>query len=245
MTAEDERARELAGVDDPKGDGSGASGGRAEGGARDKKTKKERKPSLPVVIGDGIDSESDGGALQANGIVRLLSLWGPATPARYLSAQLATGKRLQIQMEPLGTFTPLWGAQDGAYKRLRCGVSTRLSHTLLIDRHCDATGLDPSDRTFTFTVRRDRPNQTAETVYAAFLIALLDEPIDPSWADWLWRRAQAKGEARPLSVWGTVLREAWECDVPRTLRADISAARAGESSYGPLPFPDPEGNAAA
>lgn len=212
---------------------------------RNKKTKSARKRSLPVVIGDGIDSESDGGALQANGVVRLLSLWGPATPARYLSAQLTTGKRLQIQMEPFGAFTPLWGAQNSAYKRLRRGVSTRLSHTLVIDHQCDATRLDPSDGAFTFTVRRDRPDQTAETVYAAFLIALLDEPIDPSWADWLWRRAQAKGEARPLSVWGTALREAWECDVPRTLRADISAARAGDSSYGPLPFPAPEGDTAA
>ncbi len=97
--------------------------------------------------------------------------------------------------------------------------------------------MSAGERTFVVTLRRDRPDQTAETVYTAFLIALLDEPVDPAWAEWLWRRARAKGEARPLTVWGPVLREAWECDVPTTLRADISAARVGDSPYGELSIP--------
>ncbi len=37
-----------------------------------------------------------------------------------------------------------------------------------------------------------------------------------------------------------MLREAWECDVPTELRADISAARAGDSPYGGLPLPEAE-----
>ena len=196
--------------------------------------------TLPVIVGDGIQVESDGGVIQANGNVRLVSLWGAAKTARYLTAQLATGKRLDVQTEPLGPWTPLWGQKEGSYKRLRRGVSARLSHTLLIERECDATRLDGRDRTFTFTLRRDRPDQTAETIYTAFLIALLDEPLALAWAAWLWRRARAKGEARPLVVWAPVLREAWECDVPSTLRADISAARAGDSPYGNLPMLDIE-----
>ena len=193
---------------------------------------------LPVIHGDGITVESDGGAMQSNQILRLLSLWGPAKPARYLSAQIATGKRLEVQVTPpLGPFAPLWGDKDGAYKKLRRGISNRLTHTLIIGRGCDVTRLDPSDRTFIFTLRRDRPDQTAEAVYTAYLVALLDEPLDPSWAPWLWRRARARGEARPLTVWGSVIAEAWECDVPRTLRADITAARTDISPYGALPFP--------
>jgi len=193
---------------------------------------------LPVVAGDGLQSESDGGATRADGALRLLSLWGAASTARYLSAQLTTGKRLDVQTTPpLGPWEPLWGSKEGGYKRLRRGVSACLSHTLVLGRECDATRLDAGERTFVVTLRRDRPDQTAETVYTAFLIALLDEPVDPAWAGWLWRRARAKGEARPLTVWGPVLREAWECDVPTTLRADISAARAGNSPYGELPLP--------
>ncbi len=193
---------------------------------------------LPVVAGDGLQSESDGGAMRADGALCLLSLWGAASTARYLAAQLATGKRLDVQtLPPLGSWEPLWGSKEGGYKRLRRGVSTRLSHTLVLGRECDATRLNAGERTFVVTLRRDRPDQTAETVYAAFLITLLDEPVDPAWAEWLWRRARAKGEARPLTVWGPVLREAWECDVPATLRADISAARAGDSPYGELPAP--------
>ncbi len=193
---------------------------------------------LPVVAGDGLQSESDGGAMRADGALWLLSLWGAASTARYLSAQLTTGKRLDVQTTPpLGPWEPMWGSTEGGYKRLRRGVSTRLSHTLVLGRACDATRLGAGERTFVVTLRRDRSDQTAEEVYTAFLIALLDEPVDPAWAGWLWRRARAKGEARPLMVWGPVLREAWECDVPMTLRADISAARAGDSPYGDLPIP--------
>jgi len=195
-------------------------------------------PMLPVVAGDGLQIESDGGATRVDGALRLLSLWGAASTARYLAAQLTTGKHLDVQTTPpLGPWEPLWGSKDGGYKRLRRGVSARLSHTLVLGRECDATRLDAGERTFVVTLRRDRPDQTAEEVYTAFLIALLDEPVDPVWAEWLWRRARAKGEARPLTVWGPVLREAWECDVPATLRADISAARAGDSPYGELPIP--------
>ena len=194
---------------------------------------------LPVVAGDGLQSESDGGAMRTDGALRLLSLWGAASTARYLSAQVTTGKRLDVQTTPpLGPWVPMWGSTEGGYKRLRRGVSARLSHTLVLGRACDATRLGVGERTFVVTLRRDRPDQAAEEIYTAFLIALLDEPVDPTWAEWLWRRARAKGEARPLVVWGPVLREAWECDVPLTLRADISAARAGDSPYGPLPFPD-------
>ncbi len=197
------------------------------------------KAMLPVVVGDGLQIESDGGAMRADGTLHLLSLWGPASPARYLAAQLAIGKRLDIQLAPpVSPFTPLWGSTDRAYKKLRRGVTARLSHTLVIARACDATRLDAGERTFLVTLRRDRPDQAAEEVYTAFLIALLDEPVAPAWAGWLWRRARAKGEARPLVVWGPALREAWECDVPATLRADISAARAGDSPYGPLTVPD-------
>ena len=194
---------------------------------------------LPVVAGDGLQSESDGGAMQADGALRLLSLWGVASTARYLSAQLSTGKRLDVQSTPpLGPWTALLGSKEGGYKRLRCGVSARLSHTLVLGRACDATRLGAGERGFVVTLRRDRPHQVAEEVYTAFLIALLDEPVAPAWAGWLWRRARAKGEARPLAVGGPVLREAWECDVPTGLRADISAARAGDSPYGELPVPD-------
>jgi len=193
---------------------------------------------LPVVAGDGLQIESDGGATRADGTLRLLSLWGAASTARYLSAQLSTGKRLDVQATPpLGSWEPLWGSKEGGYKRLRRSVSARLSHTLVLGRECDATRLGTGERSFVVTLRRDRPDQTAETVYTAFLIALLDEPVDPAWAGWLWRRARAKGEARPLTVWGPVLREAWECDVPATLRADISAVRTGDSPYGELPVP--------
>jgi len=196
---------------------------------------------LPVVAGDGLQSESDGGAMRADGALRLLSLWGAASTARYLAAQLSTGKRLDVQtLPPLGSWEPLWGNKEGSYKRLRRGVSARLSHTLVLGRECDATRLGAGERTFVVTLRRDRPDQVAEEVYTAFLIVLLDEPVDPEWAGWLWRRARAKGEARPLAVWGPVLREAWECDVPTTLRADISAARAGDSLYGALPLPEAE-----
>lgn len=197
------------------------------------------RPALPVVAGDGIQIESDGGVRCMDGTLRLLSVWGAAKTARYLAAQLATGKRLDVQTEPLGPWGALWGGKDASYKRLRRSVSARLSHTLVIGRACDATRLDGEERTFVVTLRRDRPEQ-AETIYTAFLIALLDEPLDPSWAGWLWRRARAKGEARPLVVWGPVLREAWECDLPATLRTDISAARAGDSSYGELPVPRAE-----
>ncbi len=196
---------------------------------------------LPVVAGDGLQSESDGGAMRADGALCLLSLWGAASTARYLSAQLSTGKRLDVQaIPPLGPWEPLWGGKEGGYKRLRRGVSAHLSHTLIIGRECDATRLGANERAFVVTLRRDRPDQVAEEIYTAFLTALLDEPVDPAWAGWLWRRARAKGEARPLAVWGPVLREAWECDVPATLRADISAARAGDSPYGALPLPEAE-----
>lgn len=197
--------------------------------------RKKRQAALPIVAGDGIQVESDGGVMHSNGSVGLVSLWGAAKTARYLTAQLATGKRLEVQTEPLGPWMPLWGIKDGGYRRLRRGVSSRLSHTLLIGHECDATRLNDSDRTFSFTLRRDQLDQTAEIVYTAFLITLLSEPLDPAWAEWLWRRARAKGEARPLVVWAPVLREAWECDVPTTLRADISAALAGTSPYGALP----------
>ncbi len=208
-------------------------------GTAGKGDKARPRRMLPVVAGDGLQSESDGGAMRADGALRLLSLWGAASTARYLAAQLSTGKRLDIQtLPPLGSWEPLWGSKEGGYKRLRRGVSARLSHTLVLGRECDATRLGMGERTFVVTLRRDRPDQAAEEVYTAFLIALLDEPVDPSWAGWLWRRARAKGEARPLAVWGPVLREAWECDVPATLRADISAARAGDSPYGELPVPD-------
>src|SRR5579875_1333856 len=224
-----------------KGERDGVVGDRAEPGAAGKGATKGAtahmgKAMLPVVVGDGLQIESDGGAMRADGTLHLLSLWGPASPARYVAAQLATGKRLDIQMAPpVSPFTPLWGSKDGAYKKLRRGVSQRLSHTLVIGRACDATRLGAGERHFLVTLRRDRPDQTAEEVYTAFLIALLDEPVAPEWAGWLWRRARAKGEARPLVVWGPALREAWECDVPTTLRADISAARAGDSPYGDLP----------
>lgn len=227
-----------------EGERDGDVGDRAAPSAAGKAAKKgatahKGKAMLPVVVGDGLQIESDGGAMRADGTLHLLSLWGPASPARYLAAQLATGKRLDIQLAPpVSPFTPLWGSTDRAYKKLRRGVSARLSHTLVIARACDATRLDAGERSFLVTLRRDRLDQTAETVYTAFLIALLDEPVTPAWAEWLWRRARAKGEARPLVAWGPALREAWECDVPTTLRADISAARAGDSPYGALPLPE-------
>jgi len=239
-TAED--ARHAAAPDDGALVAEGTPPAQAEANKRGKAGKGDKERSggmLPVVAGDGLQSESDGGAMGADGALRLLSLWGAASTARYLSAQLVTGKRLDVQATPpLGPWTPLWGNKEGGYKRLRRGVSARLSHTLVLGRACDATRLGVGERTFVVTLRRDRPDQAAEEIYTAFLIALLDEPVDPTWAEWLWRRARAKGEARPLVVWGPVLREAWECDVPLTLRADISAARAGDSPYGPLPFPD-------
>jgi len=218
----------------------------AKEGKAGKGEKGRGKPMLPVIAGDGLQSESDGGAMRADGTLQLLSLWGAASTARYLSAQLTTGKRLDVQtLPPLGSWEPLWGSKEGGYKRLRRGVSARLSHTLVLGRECDATRLGAGERTFVVTLRRDRPDQAAEEVYTAFLIALLDEPVDPAWAGWLWRRARAKGEARPLTVWGPVLREAWECDAPATLRVDISAARAGDSPYGALPIPDLEAGADA
>lgn len=235
MGADTGPVRAMDGVSVPVGDDISAPDQDGETATSDTKERKKRRAMLPVVVGDGIQIESDGGALQATGVLGFLSLWGPATPARYLSAQLVTGKRLEVQMEPLGPFTPFYAMKDGAYKRLRRGVSARLSHTLVIERRYDATRLGASDRTFAFTLRRDRPEQTADTIYTAFLIAMLDEPIDPTWAGWLWRRAQARGEARPLTVWGTIIRETWECDIPTTLRGDISAARAGTSPYGDLP----------
>ncbi len=236
-TAQDERD---AGTRNDGAEGTeGAPCEAIKNGKAGKGDKGRSRGMLPVVAGDGLQVESDGGAMRADGALRLLSLWGAASTARYLSAQLSTGKRLDIQATPpLGPWEPLWGAKDGGYKRLRRGVSARLSHTLVLGRECDATRLGAGERTFVVTLRRDRPDQTAEIVYTAFLIALLDEPVDPAWAEWLWRRARAKGEARPLTVWGPVLREAWECDVPTTLRADISVARAGDSPYGPLPVPD-------
>ncbi len=234
-----EDARHPATLDSGAPVAEGAFCDTAKKGKAGKGDKGRSRGMLPVVAGDGLQIESDGGATRADGTLRLLSLWGAASTARYLSAQLATGKRLDVQAAPpLGPWEPLWGSKDGGYKRLRRGVSARLSHTLVLGRECDATRLDVGERTFVVTLRRDRPDQTAETVYTAFLIALLDEPVDPAWAAWLWRRARAKGEARPLTVWGPVLREAWECDVPATLRADISAARAGDSPYGELSIPD-------
>lgn len=239
MTVDEATTRDST-APDPVSPGGGGGDGTAVGAAG-KAAKKgavthKAKAMLPVVVGDGLQIESDGGAMRADGALHLLSLWGPASPARYLAAQLATGKRLDVQLAPpVSPFTPLWGSKDAAYKKLRRGVSQRLSHTLVIGRACDATRLDGRERSFLVTLRRDRPDQTAEQVYTAFLIALFDEPVAPQWAAWLWRRARAKGEARLLVVWGPVLREAWECDVPTTLRADISAARAGDSPYGDLP----------
>ena len=236
-TAEDERHPAV--VDDAALGSEGTPLKAIKKGKTDKGNKERSGGMLPVVAGDGLQSESDGGAMRADGTLRLLSLWGAASTARYLAAQLVTGKRLDVQATPpLGPWEPVWGSTEGGYKRLRRGVSARLSHTLVLGRACDATRLGVGERTFVVTLRRDRPDQTAEGIYTAFLIALLDEPVDPAWAGWLWRRARAKGEARPLVVWGPVLREAWECDVPVTLRTDISAARAGDSPYGPLPFPD-------
>ncbi len=243
MIMDEEMTRDGAASDPTPAEGEkdGNVGGGAPPRVTGKAVKKgaathKGKAMLPVVVGDGLQIESDGGAMRADGALHLLSLWGPASPARYLAAQLATGKRLDIQMTPpVSPFTPLWGSTDAGYKKLRRGVSPRLSHTLVLARACDATRLDGRERRFLVTLRRDRPDQTAEDVYTAFLIALLDEPVAPAWAPWLWRRARAKGEARPLVVWGPALREAWECDVPTTLRADLSAARGGDSSYGELP----------
>jgi len=236
-TAQDEH--DAGARDDGAPSAEGTPGAATKNGKASKGDHRKGTPMLPVVAGDGLQIESDGGATRADGALRLLSLWGAASTARYLSAQLTTGKRLDVQtVPPIGPWEPLWGSKEGGYKRLRRGVSARLSHTLVLGRECDATRLDAGERSFVVTLRRDRLDQTAETVYTAFLIALLDEPVDPAWAGWLWRRARAKGEARPLTVWGPVLREAWECDVPATLRADISAARAGDSPYGELPVLD-------
>ncbi len=238
-TGEDHRSPPALVDEAPVAEGALCTGTKKGTAGKGNKGDKERAGGmLPVIAGDGLQIESDGGAMRADGALRLLSLWGAASTARYLSAQLATGKRLDVQtVPPLGPWEPLWGNKEGGYKRLRRGVSARLSHTLLLGRECDATRLDAGERAFVVTLRRDRPDQAVEEVYTAFLIALLDEPVDPTWAGWLWRRARAKGEARPLMVWGPVLREAWECDVSTTLRVDISAARMGDSPYGALPFP--------
>lgn len=81
-----------------------------------------------------------------------------------------------------------------------------------------------------------RDEDAAPLLHYRYLTRRLDVPLHPSWADWLWERAVASGEARPLDTLGI---HAWRCvpDVDalttalgRALRGHWIAVPSGDSA---------------
>lgn len=83
------------------------------------------------------------------------------------------------------------------------------------------------------------PRRAGETptLHHRFLDRRMALPLAPAWADWLWARALATGEARPLELYcaSGVIGAAYRCEpyVAALERALSLAVRAGE-----LPAPD-------
>jgi hypothetical protein len=82
---------------------------------------------------------------------------------------------------------------------------------------------------FVLLPRRDAE---ARTLHHRFLDRRVALPLAPAWADWLWTRALATGEARPLECHSAsgVVGAAYRCepDVAALERALSLAVRAGE-----------------
>lgn len=81
-----------------------------------------------------------------------------------------------------------------------------------------------------------RPDEPVAALHHRFLDRRVALPLAPAWADWLWARALACGEARPLDCHSAsgVIGAAYRCepDVAALERALSVAVRAGE-----LPVP--------
>lgn len=163
-----------------------------------------------------------------------LGLVGPRQGLEAIWANLIQGREAVIAPRVLGgghfcALAPLgagmWKSQTAAL--VEAGGTHRILRPVLA--HYLDTRPD-----FVLLPRRD---EEAPTLHHRFLDRRVALPLAPAWAAWLWARALATGEARPLECHAAsgVIGAAYRCepDVAALERALALAVRAGE-----LPAPD-------
>lgn len=164
----------------------------------------------------------------------VLGLVGTRQPLEAIWANLIQGREAVITPGPLGRgrFCALAPLGAGGWKSQTAALNEASgAHRLLrpVVTHYLDTRPD-----FVLLPRRD---DEARALHHQFLDRRVALPLAPAWADWLWMRALATGEARPIESYSAsgVIGAAYRCepDIAALEQALSRAVRAGE-----LPAPD-------
>lgn len=146
----------------------------------------------------------------------VLSLFGAKTSVQAIAAALAN-RNSDVTLAENGETREVYLA-TGDYrlfaKTLPCGAHQVLViNTGALLKHCAPPCF--------YLISRGGEEQL-QSRYFSYLDRLVPVPILPSWAGWLWRRAQEKGEIEALDGYRLT---AYECQVdPEALKEDLSQA---------------------
>lgn len=186
-------------------------------------------PEMPRVAGGGVSAYSNAFALAEHETWAdqlefwFLSLLGPQQSVKSLWAQLIKGQLMTIAWDEahqtrMARLAPL--GKDGWHRALLALPSAAAYQLVLVPDQALAASDDAG-----FLLLPRQPEDAPRT-YWRRLNRGTDLPLAPGWADWLWQRALALGEAAPLAARGLC---AYRCrtDLAR-LAADVgNAVRVG------------------
>lgn len=183
--------------------------------------------NLLTIRAGGFTATVDGCARDENELW-FLSMLGHQQSVRAIWARLVKGEAGFLSAddrggEPLQLAREAWGTWKFTGMRLPSGSSY---HGILVPELASYN----SDRgDFLLLVREQ---DVAAHLHYRFLARRLDLPLHLSWAEWLWRRGLASGEAEELESVGL---SAWRCrPIQDALRNDVGdAARRRELNLEP------------
>lgn len=151
-----------------------------------------------------------------------LSLLGPQQALKAIWARLLRGEVATLSREALGQarFCALAPEGPRAWRSFTARLPGTGGHQLVLLPEAARHAAARDD-----FLLLPRTADEAATLHARFLDRRVDLPLHASWADWLWARAVAVGEAVALEAEGIL---AYRCaPQPAPLAADLSAAVAG------------------
>lgn len=151
-----------------------------------------------------------------------LSLLGPQQALKAIWARLLRGEVATLSREALGQarFCALAPEGPRAWRSFTARLPGAGGHQLVLLPEAARHAAARDD-----FLLLPRAVDEAPALHARFLDRRVDLPLHEGWADWLWARALAVGEAIALEAAGTL---AYRCAPrPAALAADLSAAVAG------------------
>jgi hypothetical protein len=193
--------------------------------------------SLPIIKANGFTVVSDAGAAGPDGALHLLSLLGRKPAVEAVSAACLTGRGAVVYPSPQQAGFDAHAPRGWEFRQIARRLPSGDAHLLLLPARADVTRLP--EGAFTVIAPLDgMENAVAPArLHYLFLSQSTPTPLDPGWEEWLWTRAHARAEARPLRCWGA-LSTAWACHPDQeALRADLIDALRGATTYGCLPLP--------